>query len=115
MKKNIPFVLSVVVSVLCFGTISLDAADFYVNCTEGNDQWDGKAAFWDEVHGPKATVQAGLDAAGDGDVVILASGTYSGSGNRDLDFQGKALTLRSTDPCEAAIVAATIIAPGGTT
>ncbi|MCK5271426.1 MAG: hypothetical protein KAJ52_02570 [Sedimentisphaerales bacterium] len=114
MKKNIHFILSVVMSVLCFGTISLDAADFYVNCTEGNNQWDGKAAFWDEVHGPKATVQAGLDAAGDGDVVILASGTYSGSGNRDLDFQGKALTLRSTDPCDPAIVAATIIDSCGT-
>ena len=114
MKKNIHFVLSVVVFVLCFGTISINAADFYVNCTEGNDQWDGKAASWDEVHGPKATVQAGLDTAGDGDVVILASGTYSGSGNRNLDFQGKALTLRSTDPCDPAIVEATIIDPCGT-
>lgn len=115
MKKNLPFVLFVVISVLFFGTISLEAADFYVNCTEGNDQWDGQAAFWDEVHGPKATIQAGLNAAGNGDVVILASGTYSGSGNRDLDFQGKALTLRSTDPCDSAIVAATIIDPCGTT
>ncbi|MCK4627894.1 MAG: hypothetical protein KAT56_02760, partial [Sedimentisphaerales bacterium] len=114
MKKYLPFVLSIVISVLFFGTISLSAADFYVNCAEGNNQWDGQAAFWDGLHGPKAAIQPGLDAAGDGDVVILAQGTYSGSDNHDLDFKGKAITLRSTDPCDPDVVAATIIDPCGT-
>jgi len=41
------------------------------------------------------TIQAALDAAEAGDTIKLADGTYLGEGNRDLDFQGKALTLRS--------------------
>ena len=41
------------------------------------------------------TIQAALDAATFGDVIELWSGTYSGAGNRDLDFLGKRLiTLR---------------------
>jgi hypothetical protein len=41
-----------------------------------------------------ATIQAAIDAAGDGDVIELAAGTYRGPGNRDIDFQGKAITVR---------------------
>lgn len=42
-----------------------------------------------------ATLQAGLDAAAGGDVVLVAPGVYAGPGNRELDFGGKALALRS--------------------
>jgi len=41
------------------------------------------------------TIQAALDAALDYDVVIVRNGTYTGAGNRDLDFKGKAIYLRS--------------------
>jgi predicted outer membrane repeat protein len=41
------------------------------------------------------TIQAGIDAAVDGDVVVVDDGTYTGEGNRDLDFHGKAITVRS--------------------
>lgn len=41
------------------------------------------------------TIQAALGAAGTGDVILLATGTFTGSGNRDLTFLGKRLTLRS--------------------
>jgi hypothetical protein len=41
------------------------------------------------------TIQAAIDAAVDGDVVIVADGVYTGTGNRDIDFLGKALTVRS--------------------
>ena len=41
------------------------------------------------------TIQAALNAAQGGDVVMLGSGVFSGTGNRDLNFQGKPLTLRS--------------------
>jgi C1A family cysteine protease len=42
-----------------------------------------------------ATIQQALDAAIPADIVILADGRYTGAGNRNLDFQGKAITVRS--------------------
>jgi hypothetical protein len=41
------------------------------------------------------TIQAAIDAASDGDVIEVAKGTYSGAGNRDIDFKGKKITVRS--------------------
>jgi hypothetical protein len=55
------------------------------------------------------TIQEAIDAAGTDDHVVVSAGTHSGPGNRDLDFRGKAMTLRSGDPADPAVVAATII------
>jgi hypothetical protein len=41
------------------------------------------------------TIQAALDAAWAGDEILLANGVFNGPGNRDLDFKGKAITVRS--------------------
>ncbi len=46
---------------------------------------------------PEGTIQAALDAAGEGDIIVLQDGVYTGDGNRDLDFGGKNLTLRSAN------------------
>ena len=40
------------------------------------------------------TIQAALDAAVDGGTIELTAGTFTGPGNRDLVFLGKAVTLR---------------------
>jgi hypothetical protein len=41
------------------------------------------------------TIQAAINAAVDGDVITLTDGTFTGGGNRDLDYLGKAITLQS--------------------
>jgi len=53
------------------------------------------------------TVQAALDGVSGGDAIIVRDGTYSGPGNRDLDFMNKAVTLRSENGPESCTIDAT--------
>ncbi|MCD4690159.1 right-handed parallel beta-helix repeat-containing protein [bacterium] len=41
------------------------------------------------------TIQAAIVAAINGDIVELGDGTFTGEGNHDIDFLGKAITVRS--------------------
>ena len=59
--------------------------------------------------GDYPTIQAAIYAAYDGDIIELQPGTYTGYGNRDIDFLGKAITVHSTDPNDPNIVAGTVI------
>lgn len=54
--------------------------------------------------GDYQTIQAAIDAAVAGDEVVVGDGTYTGTGNKDLDFMGKALTVRSENGREATII-----------
>lgn len=47
------------------------------------------------VPGDAPTIQAGIDLALDGDEVVVAERTWTGPGNRDLDFGGRLITVRS--------------------
>jgi hypothetical protein len=88
--------------------VSLVQTLIYV-ATDGNDATgDGSP------ENPFATIQKGIDTAIDGRTVIVQPGTYTGAGNRDINFLGKAITVRSIDPNNPNIVATTIIDCNGT-
>jgi hypothetical protein len=56
------------------------------------------------VPGEFPTIQAAIDASVDGDEVVIADGVYTGDGNRDMDFGGRAITVRSENGAEACII-----------
>ncbi|MHC4394473.1 MAG: right-handed parallel beta-helix repeat-containing protein [Planctomycetota bacterium] len=58
---------------------------------------------------PYPTIQAAIEACDDFDTVIVAPGKYFGSDNRDINFDGKPITVRSSDPNDPQIVNATVI------
>jgi len=74
-------------------------------------QWQPKTIY---VPAEYPTIQDAIDATFYQDTIIVAPGAYTGDGNRDIDFKGKEITVRSTDPNDPDIVAATIIDCQGT-
>ena len=61
-----------------------------------------------------ATIAPAIAQAANGDVIVLKPTTYVGTGNRDLNFGGKAITIRSEDPADPDVVASTVIDCEGT-
>ena len=50
------------------------------------------------------TIQDAINDSNDGDTIIVADGTYTGLGNRDIDFLGKAITVCSENGPESCII-----------
>ena len=93
MKKLICAVTALAVSTAQAGVvIHVDAA----NCPGPGDG---------SVGDPYCSIQTAMDHAVDTDEIVVAPGTYFES----INFLGKAITVRSTDPMDPVVVAATII------
>ncbi len=53
---------------------------------------------------PYPTIQDAIDAADPNDVITVSDGTYTGTGNKNLDFGGKAITVQSLNGRENCII-----------
>ncbi len=78
---------------------------FYVDVNGPNDP--GSGTFEE----PFLRIKDAIDIAQDSDVIEIRPGIYTGEGNYNLDPHGKSITIRSTDPDDAGIIANTIIDP----
>ncbi|MBL7152900.1 MAG: right-handed parallel beta-helix repeat-containing protein [Phycisphaerae bacterium] len=92
---------ALVLSLVCGMSVSTAIAEIsriYVNADCGDDAWTGRYSQCSGPDGYKRTIQAALDSIADGGTIMVMSGTYSGDGNRDLDFSGKAVQLTGSGP-----------------
>ncbi|MBN1518098.1 hypothetical protein JXA32_16170, partial [Candidatus Sumerlaeota bacterium] len=55
--------------------------------------------------GDYTTIQSAIDAAADGDEIIVEPGVYY----ENIEFNGKDIILRSTDPLDQDVVTSTVI------
>jgi hypothetical protein len=53
---------------------------------------------------PYCSIQTAIDNAVYGDEILVADGTYTGDGNREIDFLGKRITLRSVNGPDVCII-----------
>ncbi|MHC4570883.1 MAG: right-handed parallel beta-helix repeat-containing protein [Planctomycetota bacterium] len=87
-RKNL-FVVLVCTVVLCLATGLANGRTINVRA-------DGTGDY--------PTIQNSIDDSNDGDIIEVAPGTYTGHGNRDIDFLGKAITVRSENGPENCII-----------
>ena len=89
---------------------SMAQTTWYVDDDAPGDPGPGDPAVSDPLEDgtaahPFDAIQEGINAAATGDEVVLADGVYTGFGNKDLDFGGKDITVRSAsgDPSTCVI------------
>jgi len=94
MEKSVYWVILVVL--LCVSTLPADT--YYVDDSNGNDNWNGDSPVYvDGGTGPVKTIRKGIEHADNGDTVIVADGIYYGYENLQLVFYQDDVTLKSAN------------------
>ncbi len=110
MKSRIPVLVALLLLALLPFTAPLHAqATIYVDDAAPGDPGPGDPLVSDPLEDgsldhPYDAIQEGIDAAAGGDEVIVGPGLYTGQGNRDIDFLGKAITVRSLNGPDTCVV-----------
>jgi hypothetical protein len=76
----------------------------HVDAGCGSDAWTGLSPACAAPDGPKATIGAAVAAAAASDTVFVSDGVYTGFGNREIDFAGKDITVRSVGGPGACVI-----------
>jgi len=97
-----------------YGGMDDPDADGILNVDEYRFGWDPTVSSAAPIRNATAgrcyeLVQPAIAMASAGDEIVLQPGRYV----KNVDFLGKAVTLRSTNPSDSAVVAATILDAGG--
>lgn len=79
----------VAIGILAVASVASQAATIRVDWSGGGDY---------------LTIREGIDASTEGDVVIVAQGTYTGPLNRDIDFHGRNITLAAESGRDLTII-----------
>ena len=97
----------------CYSGLEEEEWYFHIRARDGVGNWGqtghyGPVKVWLYIHvdanasgsdgtpdAPYKCIQDGIDAASDDDIVLVADGEYTGARNVNLDFNGKAITVRS--------------------
>jgi hypothetical protein len=82
---------------------------WYVDDDAPNDPGPGDPSVSDPLEDGSAehpfdAIQEGIDAAADGDTVLVLDGTYTDVGNKNLDFAGRLITARSENGPDTCII-----------
>ena len=93
-----------VVGLLLITTVAGAQTSYYVNGNCGDNAWTGTSPVCAAPDGPKATIQAAINATSNGDVVFVADGVYTGSGNKNLSYNGRLITVRSANGPDDCII-----------
>jgi hypothetical protein len=75
----------------CLSCQSVGFAATWNVATTGNDSIGAGS-----ISSPFATIQKAIDTSSNGDTILVAPGTYSGVGNRDINLRGKRITVKSS-------------------
>ncbi len=98
MSRNTTIVACLVV--LACGQGVAQSATLYVNGDCGDNAWTGISPVCAKPNGPKATIQAAINAAGSGNEVIVAPGTYP----EKINFGGALVAVRSAEGAATTII-----------
>jgi len=113
--------LFVILSLCLAWGVCFAGSAVYVDDNAPNDPGPGNPLISDPAEDgstahPYDSIQQAIDSSDPNFVsdVIILPGTYTGTGNRDIDFKGKPITVRGTNPDDPNTVAATVIDCQGT-